>query len=168
MIYVAEIGTDGPVKIGRGKNAMERVRAIQTACPYRLEYRTHADWPDAIEGQIHEYLKDERIKGEWFHNTKKVERIAHIIDRGDLQELMALIWPKEAEKAKGETPLDQPAIPVVEVKASIGVDRPERRSRHGEYADKESRVRYMRNLMAIKRQTPRAVIEGLAEFLKGD
>lgn len=154
MIYVAEIGTDGPVKIGRGKNAMERVRAIQTACPYRLEYRTHADWPDAIEGQIHEYLKDERI--------------AHIIDRGDLQELMALIWPKEAEKAKGETPLDQPAISVVEVKASIGVDRPERRSRHGEYADKESRVRYMRNLMAIKRQTPRAVIEGLAEFLKGD
>lgn len=90
MIYVAQAGgEDGPVKIGKAINPAARVAALRTGCPVDLQLLTFADWHESNERLIHWYLREHRIRGEWFRPSGKVEFVAHRIDAGEFYELMA-------------------------------------------------------------------------------
>lgn len=59
----------GYVKIGKSKDPHNRVKALQSACPYNLEVFTTfdviGDW-HAVENHIHDVYQDDSVRGEWF------------------------------------------------------------------------------------------------------
>lgn len=84
MIYAIEaIGLDR-VKFGKARNPWDRVKLLATGSPVPLELIIAAPWPDYYEGVIHRAFADERIAGEWFLATKRIERFCHIMDGGGL------------------------------------------------------------------------------------
>lgn len=97
MIYAIEaIGLDR-VKFGRAKNPDARFRVLSTGSPVPLDLIIVAPWPDHYEGVIHRAFADERITGEWFMITKRVERFCHamgmpgVSDRERLEMSMAVL-----------------------------------------------------------------------------
>jgi len=77
-IYFIQCGTNGPIKIGyTNKDVKERVAQLQTACPYELKLLWVTDGDQETEQDIHESLKHEHIRGEWFRPGKDVLNIIH-------------------------------------------------------------------------------------------
>ena len=72
-IYFIQCGTNGPIKIGyTNKDVKERVAQLQTACPYELKLLWVTDGDQESEQFIHERLKHENIRGEWFRPGKDI------------------------------------------------------------------------------------------------
>ena len=72
-IYFIQCGKNGPIKIGYTiKNPKERMAELQTACPYKLVLLWIYKGSDYTEASIHEELKHERIRGEWFRPGEDV------------------------------------------------------------------------------------------------
>lgn len=106
LIYIAQAGgADGPVKIGKAKDPAARVAAMRTGCPMDMALLTYAPWHDSNERLLHWYLRDYRIRGEWFRPAPKVEYVAHKVDANQFYELMADIAHERAFFGlKGLTP----------------------------------------------------------------
>jgi len=72
-IYFIQCGTNGPIKIGyTNKDVKERLSQLQTACPYELKLLWVTDGDQEDEQKMHESLKHENIRGEWFRPGKDV------------------------------------------------------------------------------------------------
>jgi len=72
-IYFIQCGTNGPIKIGyTNKDVKERTAQLQTACPYELKLLWVTDGGTEEEQSIHENLKHENIRGEWFRPAEDV------------------------------------------------------------------------------------------------
>ena len=79
MIYAIEaIGLDR-VKFGKAKDPEARCKILSTASPVPLQLIIVAPWPDIYEGVIHRAFSEERITGEWFLATKRVEKFCHVM-----------------------------------------------------------------------------------------
>lgn len=61
------------IKIGYSANLKQRMRNIQSGCPYDLFLWLciRTDNPRPIEAYLHNYLKESRLRGEWFRPTEK-------------------------------------------------------------------------------------------------
>lgn len=70
MIYAIQAGEGGPIKFGRARNPLARLAELQTGCHETLMLVCSAPLNDDIERQIHEGLRDERIRGEWFRPSE--------------------------------------------------------------------------------------------------
>lgn len=57
---------NGPIKIGKAKNVMSRLSALQTSNPETLSILGILFGKEGIERRIHEQFSDLRLKGEWF------------------------------------------------------------------------------------------------------
>lgn len=66
-VYVLECG--GYYKIGFSKNPLERVRQLQTGCPFRLHLVGTVTAPQTAEFALHNKYADKRMHGEWFQLT---------------------------------------------------------------------------------------------------
>lgn len=67
-LYFIQDGDDGPVKIGLSTQPAKRLSYLQVGNPRTL--RLIACWPDSDpdeERELHDFLRGERISGEWFH-----------------------------------------------------------------------------------------------------
>lgn len=75
-----------PVKIGRANKPVERLAALQVACPYTLKLLGTLDGCGQWEMDFHLYLARDRMRGEWFSWSKKVEAVVKLaLDGGDWQ-----------------------------------------------------------------------------------
>lgn len=62
---------EGPVKIGWADEApLERLRALQTGFWEELKIIRLMDGPRALEGWLHQFFSEQRIRGEWFRFTE--------------------------------------------------------------------------------------------------
>lgn len=74
-LYIISEGEDGPIKIGRSRNAWTRLQALQTGNPRSLKIA--AAWalrPDEVveaESMLHEELENFELVGEWFQLSEK-------------------------------------------------------------------------------------------------
>ena len=66
MIYAIQAGEGGPVKFGVAKNPSSRLRELQTGNPLKLRLVAEVDILVSCERQIHHWLREERLQGEWF------------------------------------------------------------------------------------------------------
>lgn len=66
MIYAIQAGVNGPIKFGVSKHPMGRLSDLQIGNPVKLALVAVADLPNVCERQIHHWLRDERLSGEWF------------------------------------------------------------------------------------------------------
>lgn len=87
MIYAIEaIGLDR-VKFGKAKDPKARFKTLSTGSPVPLQLIIIAPWPDLYEGVIHRAFNSERITGEWFLATKRVEEFCHLMGAPGLTEI---------------------------------------------------------------------------------
>lgn len=73
MIYFIQAGKNGPIKIGQTDNGVDdRLKQLQTGCPYELRLLWVYDGHVFSEKEIHERFSHERIRGEWFRPSRKI------------------------------------------------------------------------------------------------
>lgn len=76
MIYVVQMGPDGPVKIGYSKKPYSRIRSMRTAWPYEPIVLAIIKGDKDREREIHAKLRQYRLRGEWFQPAAEVLAMA--------------------------------------------------------------------------------------------
>lgn len=66
MVYFAQRGGDGPIKIGTARDPARRVAELQVAAPERIWLLTTVPGGRAAEAALHAMFADGHIAGEWF------------------------------------------------------------------------------------------------------
>jgi hypothetical protein len=69
-VYIIQMGNDGPVKIGFSNRLSERLKSIQTDCPYKIKIIAvieNCSFQD--EHDLHKKYRHLRIHGEWFEKN---------------------------------------------------------------------------------------------------
>jgi hypothetical protein len=74
-VYAIRRGTDGPIKIGVTTNLASRLATLQTATPEPLNVVALIPGGTEVERMIHLYLREHRIRGEWFAPSEHVLRV---------------------------------------------------------------------------------------------
>ncbi|NVD45840.1 GIY-YIG nuclease family protein [Qipengyuania atrilutea] len=94
-IYYVSAGHEGPIKIGFAgcsSGLSERLRGLQTACPYHLVALAAREGSVFDEGQLHERFAKSRLRGEWFMRTPQLmKHIEATQRRKDCQKMMRFI-----------------------------------------------------------------------------
>lgn len=104
LIYVISAQGSGRVKIGHTTDLQERLKGIQTGCPYPLiVLATYPGGTRAIEIRIHETFRSYRRSGEWFEFPALMGALVHQTICGLLKEPSAIIRQKKTQKV---TPID--------------------------------------------------------------
>lgn len=71
------------LKIGFAGNVSERVKELQTGCPFELKLiGVLTDVPEECERWFHAVLREEHVRGEWFNLTTRVRLLVHEINGG--------------------------------------------------------------------------------------
>lgn len=70
-LYLMSASETGPCKVGVSANPIERLKALRTSCPFKLEFSElwQCDTPELMgvaEKLAHASLKKHRMHGEWF------------------------------------------------------------------------------------------------------
>jgi hypothetical protein len=91
MIYAIQVGDDGPVKIGRGKNPTARLADLQVGSPFPLRLVAQCSWHDQNETIIHHHLRESYMQGEWFEPTEAVLEVVSLMRREDFAGLCKMI-----------------------------------------------------------------------------
>lgn len=76
-IYFAQVGADGPIKIGVSGNPWSRVAEMQTACPWELRLLAWRPGEAPDERALHQKLAQFRMRGEWFEPSTEVLEEVH-------------------------------------------------------------------------------------------
>lgn len=79
-IYMVQMGDAGPIKIGKTNDLRSRVEALQTGNPCKLKVIATLHAPAVLEMQLHAYLDEFRLEGEWFSPSKEVIEIAALMN----------------------------------------------------------------------------------------
>lgn len=74
VYFIVAMSHPKRIKVGKAKDPEQRMKALQTGCPYKLSLRSVIKCRDdrhafAMERAMHELLKNERKQGEWFRCT---------------------------------------------------------------------------------------------------
>lgn len=83
LIYFAQIGIDGPIKIGKSKKDQISLRIKTFQCAHWQEVRllgtVRGDYQS--ERAAHDALADQHLKGEWFrHSDRTLEFISKVLE----------------------------------------------------------------------------------------
>ena len=107
MIYAIKFGFLGWLKFGVSDNPVARLATLQVAAPVDLEILASADWPDEFEGFVHEYLRQTRLRGEWFNESERASQVISIMQskagKDSAKDFLALIVPHLQEAISTET-----------------------------------------------------------------
>lgn len=85
FVYVIEHEL-GPLKIGVSTNPGQRLKDLQTSCPYELEVRglIETEQPFGVEKRLHEKFEDSQKRGEWYDlSPEQLETLDMTFEVGD-------------------------------------------------------------------------------------
>ncbi len=82
------------MKIGMSNNVKERLKTVQTGCPYPLYilriYETIND--SYIEAKLHRSLYDLHVRGEWFkYNEDAIDTLDELLELDNLSSLLQVV-----------------------------------------------------------------------------
>lgn len=89
-IYCIQSGDGGPIKIGKADDVEARLAGLQVGNPARLRLMAAVRAPAQLEKQLHAYLDEHRIGGEWFRpegEVLEIVRLAHCQNIAGILEL---------------------------------------------------------------------------------
>ena len=80
QIYIIKCSGTDYYKVGVSENALDRVKGLQTGCPFDLTVEMTCTMPSRLaaytaEAQIHQTLCNQRVRGEWFELDETTVRI---------------------------------------------------------------------------------------------
>lgn len=71
-VYFAQAGEDGPIKIGWTCSPQERIDALQTSSPFKLNVLVVLEGSKKDEAAFHRQFADHRLNGEWFTDCDEI------------------------------------------------------------------------------------------------
>lgn len=73
IVYFAQVGTDGPIKIGTTTSeAEDRITALQVGCPWKINILGWVAGESRHEGWLHRRFAAFRLEGEWFDPVDEI------------------------------------------------------------------------------------------------
>ena len=77
LYFIQAGGAAGPVKIGHSRNVAKRLEQLQTGNPAPLRLVAACPLEDAAERErdLHWFLSDDRLEGEWFAASELLRNI---------------------------------------------------------------------------------------------
>lgn len=81
-IYFIRQGDHGPVKIGYSTKPLDRLHALQISFPTDLHMIALFKAPQSFEGALHNALRPEHLRGEWYRASDRL--LAYAAARGVL------------------------------------------------------------------------------------
>jgi hypothetical protein len=103
-IYAIDAKSIGRIKFGKTLNVAKRFSGLCTSAPCELVLIGHCLLPDDAEIAIFEYLKADRLHGEWFAATEAVRGMAALVASRDIERLaqeLELTWMIREERPTG-------------------------------------------------------------------
>lgn len=85
------IATQAAVKFGVARNVGARLKELQTGSAEELYQLGSVPCDARLEGAIHLYLKPDRLRGEWFKFSRRVNEIISLIRDKRIDDLEDLI-----------------------------------------------------------------------------
>lgn len=73
MVYAIVADGLGRIKIGKAANPEKRLRELQIGSPVKLSLTFKAGWHDSNEKLLHACFQEERLHGEWFRQSPRIE-----------------------------------------------------------------------------------------------
>lgn len=95
IVYAIEAPNVERFKFGRTMDMEKRFRSLCNSSPCELRLVGHLWLPDDAEADIHTYLADDRLHGEWFRCSERTRSVAALIGAGDIQALaeeVGMLW----------------------------------------------------------------------------
>ena len=91
VYFIKPVGFDGPIKIGKTKDAEKRLRALSLVSPFPLEMMASIKGADNLEGRFHRKFLHLHTNGEWFEPAPELlatiaEIASGVFDIGSLPE----------------------------------------------------------------------------------
>jgi hypothetical protein len=79
ILYAIEAVDVARIKFGVTSNIDKRFRQLCNGSPVELTLLGHVWMPDVAEAHVFDFLKDDRVHGEWFVKTERSRSIAALI-----------------------------------------------------------------------------------------
>lgn len=82
-LYVAQMGVTGAIKIGRSSTPEQRIKNLQTGCPYEIRLILVVPNQGWREQEMHRHLRRYRTRsdfGEWFRESALGDFPTHIYE----------------------------------------------------------------------------------------
>jgi hypothetical protein len=89
LLYAMKVGDC--FKFGITRNLKKRLSSIQACCPTEVEVIGSVWATEDVESEVHRYLIDDHVRGEWFRITRRSKDVALKILDEDLSGLLKLI-----------------------------------------------------------------------------
>jgi hypothetical protein len=90
-VYFAQVGEDGPIKIGYSFNVYSRQSNLRTASPFEIRWLGDVPGSPAEERALHAQFAHLRIRGEWFEPAPELlECIAERIAAGAVKDAVVV------------------------------------------------------------------------------
>jgi len=103
LLYFIQAGDSGPIKIGVStlSNMKLRMASIQTSNAEKINVLAVliVSNPQYLEENLHNYLSEHRMNGEWFRPDDRVLSFVGLAKAGRLDMIQALIDSKERRNA---------------------------------------------------------------------
>lgn len=116
MIYFAQAGRAGPIKIGSTRDLAKRMAAFAVDNHEVVALLCSVEGDQPLEKRIHRLLRPHRVKGEWFRPSSEIVELVAIARSGDLLEHVATM---EARQNKRLAELDQVTVCVRREASSV-------------------------------------------------
>jgi hypothetical protein len=81
LVYAIQAGKEGPIKFGVARNPLSRLSTLQTGNHEPLRLVVAVNLKDCRERQIHYWLREERLRGEWFSGPKTTNVLSDLKTR---------------------------------------------------------------------------------------
>lgn len=81
VVYFAQLGTGGPIKIGRAVNVEKRLRCMQTSVPEALRLLATSAGGPTEERALHRRFLGHRVRGEWFRPAPELLEFIASLER---------------------------------------------------------------------------------------
>lgn len=83
MVYVIQQRNNGPIKIGKSGDLINRMGVLKQGNPYSFQILAVLEGGAELERRLHQRFSRYRIYGEWFHPANEIIREFRILNDGD-------------------------------------------------------------------------------------
>jgi len=104
VYFIRPKGERGPVKIGCGRSARDRIQYHRCKLPFDIEVCATLDGGYDLERRFHALFQSDHIGGEWFKWSADLEQVISSVADGSLA-VEALPEPKVLRARRGSKPL---------------------------------------------------------------
>jgi hypothetical protein len=91
MSYVYAVQAGSFIKFGKANDPRARLAHMQIGCPLTITFIGRIRGGRRLETALHDYFHEYRKHGEWFHLSKRMERVLQSFAKNDRETVCEII-----------------------------------------------------------------------------